>query len=221
VMVAKSGDRLLDASAESAYLERLFPLAALITPNLPEAEVLLARRIRSVDDMKDAATALMRLGCRAVLVKGGHLAGRASDLLLTAESEDWFTAERVDTPHAMRAALEARPWDVILADYALPSFSAPELSAIHKSEHLLPAALMVPVENGLALAGSHGLTLLTLDEISPALAALPPMQEVVSAALPLVASAAGRAQVFRPSDGGRVPCGIENRPPNRSVADRT
>lgn len=97
VMVAKSGDRLLDASAESAYIERLFPLAALITPNIPEAEVLLARRIRSVDDMKDAATALMRLGCRAVLVKGGHLEGDPTDILWDGATLHELKAARIDT----------------------------------------------------------------------------------------------------------------------------
>jgi len=97
VMVAKSGDRLLDASAESAYMERLFPLAALITPNIPEAEVLLTRRIRSVDDMKDAATALMRVGCRAVLVKGGHLEGDPTDVLWDGETLHELITPRIDT----------------------------------------------------------------------------------------------------------------------------
>lgn len=97
VMVAKSGDRLLDPSAESAYIERLFPLAALITPNLPEAELLLARRIRSVDDMKDAATALMRLGCRAVLVKGGHLEGDPTDILWDGATLHELATPRIHT----------------------------------------------------------------------------------------------------------------------------
>ncbi|WP_137109641.1 GTP cyclohydrolase II [Rhodobacter sp. SY28-1] len=84
-----------------------------------------------------------------------------------------------------------------------------------KSAHLLPAALMVPVENALALAGSHGLTLLALDEIAPALAALPPMEEVVSARVPLVAAAAGRVHVFRPDDGGEEHYAIEIGRPDR------
>jgi len=97
VMVAKSGDRLLDGSAEAAYMERLFPLAALITPNIPEAEVLLARRIRSVEDMKDAATALMRVGCRAVLIKGGHLEGDPTDILWDGEALHELATARIDT----------------------------------------------------------------------------------------------------------------------------
>jgi len=97
VMVAKGGDRLLDVSAEGAYIEHLFPLAALITPNIPEAEVLLGRRIQSIDDMKDAATALMRLGCRAVLVKGGHLEGDPTDILWDGSTLHELTTPRIDT----------------------------------------------------------------------------------------------------------------------------
>ena len=81
VMVAKSGARLLDPEAERAYLDRLLPLTTVLTPNLPEAEALLSRPVKSIDDMKDAATALSRLGPRAVLVKGGHLEGDPTDIL--------------------------------------------------------------------------------------------------------------------------------------------
>ena len=85
-----------------------------------------------------------------------------------------------------------------------------------KSAHLLPAALLVPVDNALALAGAHGLTLLALDEIAPALAALAPLDEVVSARVPLVASSAGRVHVFRPDDGGEEHYAIEIGRPDRA-----
>ena len=97
VMVAKSGDRLLDAAAERAYVERLFPLAALITPNIPEAEALLSRQIRSVGDMKEAALALKRLGCRAVLIKGGHLEGDPTDVLWDGTMLHELVTPRIDT----------------------------------------------------------------------------------------------------------------------------
>ena len=97
VMVAKSGDRLLDASSERAYLDHLFPLARLITPNLPEAEVLLSRPVRTIDDMKDAAEALGRLGCRAVLVKGGHLEGAPTDILWDGTTLHELASVRIDT----------------------------------------------------------------------------------------------------------------------------
>jgi GTP cyclohydrolase II len=87
--------------------------------------------------------------------------------------------------------------------------------ALTKSAQLMPAALLVPVENALALSGTHGLTLLTLDEIAPAMAALPPMSEVVSARVPLIASSAGRVHVFRPEDGGEEHYAIEIGRPDR------
>ena len=85
-----------------------------------------------------------------------------------------------------------------------------------KSAHLLPAALLVPVQDALALAGANGLTLLVLEEIAPALVALPPMDEGVSARVPLVASSAGRLHVFRPDDGGEEHYAIEIGRPDRS-----
>ena len=75
VMVASSGDRLLDADAERVMAERLVPLAQLVTPNLDEAAILAGCEVRSVDAMERAAGVLLERGARAALVKGGHLAG--------------------------------------------------------------------------------------------------------------------------------------------------
>lgn len=88
--------------------------------------------------------------------------------------------------------------------------------ALAKSAHLLPAALVVPVTDPLRLAADHGLTVLVLDEIAPALATLPPMAEVVSARVPLAASEAGRVHIFRPDDGGDEHYAIEIGKPDRS-----
>ncbi|MBX4299108.1 bifunctional hydroxymethylpyrimidine kinase/phosphomethylpyrimidine kinase, partial [Mycobacterium tuberculosis] len=74
VMVATSGARLLEGSALDALRTRLLPLATLLTPNTPEAELLLGRRIENADDAEDAAAALLDLGAGAVLLKGGHMA---------------------------------------------------------------------------------------------------------------------------------------------------
>ena len=81
VMVAKSGDRLLDAHAGEAYREALFPLATLVTPNLAEAAVLTGLPVTNLAEMKAAARVLHRVGAGAVLVKGGHLEGDPVDLL--------------------------------------------------------------------------------------------------------------------------------------------
>lgn len=82
VMVAKGGHRLLLSAAEQALRDVLLPMAAVVTPNLPEAEVLAGFPVRVEADMRRAAEALVALGARAVLMKGGHLAGeRVVDLL--------------------------------------------------------------------------------------------------------------------------------------------
>lgn len=98
VMVATSGDRLLDADAERLIAQRLVPLATLVTPNLDEAEVLTAETVRTPDEMERAGRALMRLGAKAVLVKGGHLAGdEIVDVLVTEAIARRFTRPRLET----------------------------------------------------------------------------------------------------------------------------
>lgn len=100
VMVAKGGAPLLDANAVGALRERLLPLATVITPNIPEAEALLGRRIASRDEMKEAACALAAAGPGAVLVKGGHMDGdRLLDVLLDDGSVHLFETVRIETVH--------------------------------------------------------------------------------------------------------------------------
>lgn len=79
VMVAQSGDKLLQDEAIDALKSHLLPLAELLTPNLPEAEVLLGREFAGAEEMGGAARALAAFGCSNVLVKGGHLEGGDSD----------------------------------------------------------------------------------------------------------------------------------------------
>lgn len=107
VMVAKSGDRLLREEAVAALIERLLPMATLLTPNLPEAAILTGRReATSAHEMMCQGKHLLVAGPRAVLMKGGHLVGNSSvvDLLLNTarvREEDvegqQFSAARVDT----------------------------------------------------------------------------------------------------------------------------
>lgn len=86
-----------------------------------------------------------------------------------------------------------------------------------KSAHLLPAALLVPVTHGLALADEHHLTLLPLSEIAPELTRLSPLHGVVNARLPMAAAQAGRLHIFRPEDGGAEHYAIEVGKPDRSL----
>jgi hydroxymethylpyrimidine/phosphomethylpyrimidine kinase len=98
VMVAKSGDPLVDPSTQHAYREQLVPLASLLTPNLLEAGALLERPVRDLDDMRAAARDLRAMGAAAVLVKGGARAsGEAVDVFCDARGVVEVTAPRVDT----------------------------------------------------------------------------------------------------------------------------
>jgi hydroxymethylpyrimidine/phosphomethylpyrimidine kinase len=96
VMASKSGHPLLEEGARETLAERLLPLATVATPNLPEAEALTGRRIRSPAQARAAARAIARMGPRAVVVKGGHLRGReAVDLLYHRGKFREFRAPRV------------------------------------------------------------------------------------------------------------------------------
>ena len=97
VMVAKSGDSLLQDDAVEAVRSKLIPLAAVVTPNVPEAETLTGLTIASKEDMRRAAEAVIAMGARAVVVKGGHLPGPATDLFYDGKDFRDFTAERIET----------------------------------------------------------------------------------------------------------------------------
>ena len=97
VMIAKSGYSLLQPEAVEALRSKLLPLAAVVTPNIPEAEVLTGLTINSLDDMRRAAELIVGLGARSVVVKGGHLAGPATDLFYDGSQFKEFTAPRIDT----------------------------------------------------------------------------------------------------------------------------
>ncbi len=103
VMISKSGDKLLQDDAVQALKERLLPLATLITPNLPEASVLLGRPVEDKNDMAQAARDLAEFGSANVLVKGGHLTGEDScDLLYQKESKTMteLFGKRINTPNS-------------------------------------------------------------------------------------------------------------------------
>jgi hydroxymethylpyrimidine/phosphomethylpyrimidine kinase len=126
VMVAKGGARLLDPAAERAYVERLLPLAHVLTPNLPEAEALLGRAVPTREAMAAAARDLQALGPRLVVVKGGHLEGEdVVDVVYDGRHLEELSAPRVHTRNthgtgctyaaaiAARLALGADPFEAV------------------------------------------------------------------------------------------------------------
>lgn len=98
VLVATSGDALSESGTAAAFRERLFPLADVITPNIPEAAAISGIEIRTPDDMRTAAKALAEAGAKAVLVKGGHLTENALDILYDGGFSE-FTSRRVNSPN--------------------------------------------------------------------------------------------------------------------------
>lgn len=152
VMVATSGDRLLDEEAVAVLRDRLLPLAALVTPNLPEAEVLSGMAIATDAEADAAAARLLSLGARAVLLKGGHRGGPvAEDRLYTAPGRAplLYTSERLDTPntHGTGCTLSA-------AIAAFLALGRPLESAVGEAKEYLTAALRAG--SGVVVGHGHG-----------------------------------------------------------------
>ncbi|HLR22120.1 MAG TPA: bifunctional hydroxymethylpyrimidine kinase/phosphomethylpyrimidine kinase [Pseudogracilibacillus sp.] len=100
VMVTTSGDTLIEEDARDFLRDELLPLTTVVTPNIPEAEYLLNRKIEHVEDMKKAAKDIVtEFGVEAALIKGGHIKGDATDFLYDGNELHTFSADRVDTKH--------------------------------------------------------------------------------------------------------------------------
>lgn len=99
VMYAKNGCALMEMSAINTLISEVIPLADVITPNIPEAEKIAEIEIKTKEDMKEAAKRIYTMGCRNVVVKGGHIDGDATDILFDGEKFYEYPAQRVDTKH--------------------------------------------------------------------------------------------------------------------------
>jgi hydroxymethylpyrimidine kinase/phosphomethylpyrimidine kinase len=97
VMVSKSGAPLLRKDAQEALIKRLIPLATVVTPNLFEASVLTGRRVNSLEGMRKAAVQIYELGAKNVVVKGGHLKGKAIDILFDGQRYAEIDGQRINT----------------------------------------------------------------------------------------------------------------------------
>ena len=99
VMYAKNGAALMEPAAIDTLLSEIVPLADVITPNIPEAEKMTGLTVKSKEDMRRAAIKIYEMGCKAVVVKGGHLQGDATDILFDGKDFYEFSLPRVDTKH--------------------------------------------------------------------------------------------------------------------------
>jgi len=147
VMVAKGGDVLLVQEARETLVSRLMPMALVVTPNIPEAEILSERSIKTEEDIHEAARTIHAMGARYVLIKGGHLAGPATDYLYDGEKFFEFSKVRVDTPHTHGTGCV---YSAAIATYLALELDVME--AVEKAKDLIHAA----VRFGLPLGKGHG-----------------------------------------------------------------
>ena len=147
VMVAKGGAKLLRDDAIEALRTRLLPLAAIITPNLPEAEVILGRRIRTVDDRREAARDLVALGPRAAVVKGGHSGDDVTDVY-------WDGSAMVELPGVRVATLNTHGSGCVFSAAIAAGLAKglEPLDAVRQAKEFISAA----IEHSLEIGHGHG-----------------------------------------------------------------
>lgn len=147
VMVSKSGCHLLQPEAKTVLASVLLPLASVVTPNIPEAEVLTGIKIESIEDMKKASEKIMELGPEYVLLKGGHLDAEATDVLYDGKGFRLFKSRRLNTKntHGTGCTLSA----AIAANLAK---GYPVAAAIEKAKEYITIA----IENSLPLGNGAG-----------------------------------------------------------------
>ena len=143
VMVATSGSALMKTDAVQTLMEELLPLAALVTPNIPEAQVLSGLTIRGKDDMAAAAKQIGDTFHCAVLVKGGHSIHEANDLLYANGELRWFAGRRIDNPntHGTGCTLSSAIAANLAKGYGLAE-------SIHRAKEYLSDALSAMLNLG-------------------------------------------------------------------------
>ncbi len=144
VMVSKSGTRLLEEAAIATMRASLLPLAEIVTPNIPEAEVLSGHTIADVEAMRDAAKRIFDLGPRRVVIKGGHAEGpNVVDLYYDGERFEEFKAERVVTRSTHGTGCT---YSAAIAAYL--AHGLPPLDAVARAKEFLIAALQTAPDIG-------------------------------------------------------------------------
>jgi hydroxymethylpyrimidine/phosphomethylpyrimidine kinase len=148
VMVAKGGARLLRDDAVDVLRARLLPLAAVVTPNLPEAEVLLGRSIRTLDERRQAARDLVALGARAAVIKGGH----ADEQLAIDHYFDGTELVELQSPRIATTNTHGSGCVFSAAITAELAKGSDPLAAVHHAKGFITAA----IEQSLEVGRGHG-----------------------------------------------------------------
>ena len=143
VMVATSGSRLITETAIDTLKTQLLPMATVITPNIPEAEVLAEMEIRSEDDMVEAAKKIHEMYHCAVLCKGGHSLNDANDLLYQDGETTWFHGKRINNPntHGTGCTLSSAIASNLAKGYSLEE-------SIHRAKEYISGALEAMLDLG-------------------------------------------------------------------------
>lgn len=149
VMVSKSGFHLLKTEAENTLIDKLLPLATIITPNIPEAEVITKLKIQRLEDMELAAKKIYKMGTKNVLIKGGHLDGEAIDVLFNGSEFKYFNAKRINTKntHGTGCTLSAAIASNLAKGYGI------EKSVLNAKEYITTA-----IEHSLSIGKGVGPT---------------------------------------------------------------
>ena len=159
-MVSTSGSRLISEEAVSTLKEKLLPLATVLTPNIPEAEVLCGWKIETPEQMEAAAREIGSHYHCAVLCKGGHQLNDANDLLYRDGRSQWFYGKRIDNPntHGTGCTLSSAIASNLAKGYELEE-------AVERSKEYLSGALQAmldlgrgsgPMDHGFAIEGRYG-----------------------------------------------------------------
>lgn len=137
VMVATSGDMLINEDARIYLRDKLVPLCTIITPNIPEAEFLTGEKIGNIEEMQTTAMKIVHeYGAGAALVKGGHLSGDAVDFLYDGKEMHTFTEKRIDTVNTHGTGCT---YSAAITAYLSHGFSL--LEAVEKSKHYVTEAI--------------------------------------------------------------------------------
>ena len=151
VMVSTSGCDLLNKNAKQALLDKLVPLATVLTPNIPEAEVIADIKIDTAADMEKAGEMISRLGPQSVLIKGGHLKQAATDILFHQRKVEYFTSARVKTrrhTHGTGCTLSSA-----IAVFLAQGYSVGE--AVKKAKEYITVAIEHSLDIGQGASPTH------------------------------------------------------------------
>lgn len=149
VMYAKNGCPLMEPTAVDTLIERIIPLADVLTPNIPEAEKIADMQISSVADMETAAKKIHAMGCKAIVVKGGHSAGSALDVLYDGKDFYHFETRRIATKNTHGTGCT---FSSAIASRLANGLSVRE--AVQKAKDYVTTA----IEHSLAIGKGHGPT---------------------------------------------------------------